>query len=42
MTMIKKTKARDIRKPILILGAWHNYCMTSTIFRILRFFGFRK
>ena len=29
-------------KTHIILSAWHNYCMTSRIFRILRFFGFRN
>jgi len=29
-------------KAHVVLSAWHNYCMTSKIFRILRFFGLRK
>ena len=35
--MTKKTNTQDYStgKPMVILKAWHNYCMTSLIFRIL-------
>ncbi len=29
-------------KVYIFLDAWHNYCMESRIFRILRFFGLRS
>jgi len=29
-------------KAHIFLDAWHNYCMESRIFRILRFFGLRS
>ena len=37
----KKTGEAGI-KAELILNAWHNYCMQSRVYRILRFFGLRK
>ena len=29
-------------KAQMVLNAWHNYCMQSRVFRILRFFGLRN
>jgi|TARA_R110000744_G_scaffold87443_5_gene170699 hypothetical protein len=37
----KKTGEAGI-KAELILNAWHNYCMQSRVYRILRFFGLRR
>ena len=37
----KKTGEAGI-KAELILNAWHNYCMQSKVYRILRFFGLRR
>ena len=35
-------KPKKTVKAELILNSWHQYCMESRIFRILRFFGLRK
>ena len=35
-------KSEGAMKAQVFLRAWHNNCMKSRIFRILRFFGLRK
>ena len=40
--MIIKTNGESGIKAEVVLNAWHNYCMTSRIFRILVMFRLRK
>jgi len=39
---MQKVKGEGGIKAQIILDAWHNYCMESRLFRLLRFFGLRK